>query len=584
MTQKYDKVVWQDETTSQQGTLINAERLDQMQTAHHYADGFEEVDEVPTEDPGVDYHKVVYCTADTTFYRWNGEEWTKDVDDDTKALLLAHEADHNNPHVVTKAQVGLGNCDNTADLDKPISTATQTALDGKVTANAAITGATKTKITYDSKGLVTGGADLADSDIPSLAISKITGLQSALDNKLDDSQLKTSWSSPVSDANIPSEKLTKDTLDAKVDDTQIVATWSGTPTDTNIPSEKLVKTSLGDGSVTKVGTATVGGNLKPVYLNAGVPTAVANDFVDLPSAQTIAGVKTFTSNPVVSGTSPGLTLKNTDMDLNGDPSATKYNLTYIRDKNNIEVGSYGVRKYTSGLTQWYTYIKKNSVNTILALSLTDSSAYMTGPSRTYDAGNIDDVVTIRLLDGYTPMVRTTNAQTISGIKTFNDHIQAPVSVQNVPALIPRAAGTGWVKLYECTDTNHSNAIIAMMPRRATSTPGFGIIAVGGHNNGTVICKWMSKNLVNATYLNSIMVSIESDVITVWGSNISATDNVNMRIVSDVYNGTSATSTPGFKASRDTAIYMMTTDGGGNITGYVDSDSVTHTFIAYEISS
>ena len=131
MTQKYDKVVWQDETTSQQGTLINAERLDQMQTAHHYADGFEEVDEVPTEDPGVDYHKVVYCTADTTFYRWNGEEWTNDVDD-TKALLLAHEADHANPHVVTKAQVGLGNCDNTSDLSKPISTATQTALDAKV--------------------------------------------------------------------------------------------------------------------------------------------------------------------------------------------------------------------------------------------------------------------------------------------------------------------------------------------------------------------------------------------------------------------------------------------------------------------
>lgn len=33
---------------------------------------------------------------------------------------------------VTKADVGLGNCDNTSDLDKPISTAVQTALDGKV--------------------------------------------------------------------------------------------------------------------------------------------------------------------------------------------------------------------------------------------------------------------------------------------------------------------------------------------------------------------------------------------------------------------------------------------------------------------
>ena len=42
----------------------------------------------------------------------------------------------------------------------------QTALDGKVDENAAITGATKTKITYDAKGLVTAGADLAAGDMP----------------------------------------------------------------------------------------------------------------------------------------------------------------------------------------------------------------------------------------------------------------------------------------------------------------------------------------------------------------------------------------------------------------------------------
>ena len=42
----------------------------------------------------------------------------------------------------------------------------QTALDGKVDENTAITGATKTKITYDAKGLVTAGADLAAGDLP----------------------------------------------------------------------------------------------------------------------------------------------------------------------------------------------------------------------------------------------------------------------------------------------------------------------------------------------------------------------------------------------------------------------------------
>jgi hypothetical protein len=41
----------------------------------------------------------------------------------------------------------------------------QTALDGKVDENTAITGATKTKITYDAKGLVTAGADATTADI-----------------------------------------------------------------------------------------------------------------------------------------------------------------------------------------------------------------------------------------------------------------------------------------------------------------------------------------------------------------------------------------------------------------------------------
>ena len=43
--------------------------------------------------------------------------------------LDTHETNLNNPHEVTKTQVGLGNVDNTSDLNKPISTATQTALD-----------------------------------------------------------------------------------------------------------------------------------------------------------------------------------------------------------------------------------------------------------------------------------------------------------------------------------------------------------------------------------------------------------------------------------------------------------------------
>ena len=45
--------------------------------------------------------------------------------------FLKHITDFNNPHNVTKDQIGLGNVDNTSDLEKPISTATQLALDKK---------------------------------------------------------------------------------------------------------------------------------------------------------------------------------------------------------------------------------------------------------------------------------------------------------------------------------------------------------------------------------------------------------------------------------------------------------------------
>ena len=51
---------------------------------------------------------------------------------DAQTNLTAHINDKDNPHEVSKAQVGLGNVDNTSDVNKPISTATQTALNEKL--------------------------------------------------------------------------------------------------------------------------------------------------------------------------------------------------------------------------------------------------------------------------------------------------------------------------------------------------------------------------------------------------------------------------------------------------------------------
>ena len=164
MTQEYTPVAWQDETTSQQGTLINAERLNQMQTAHHYADGFEEVDAVPTADPGVNYHKVVYCTADSTFYRWDGTEWTKDIDDETKALLQQEIArataaeselrgqleDEHDARVDAEAAINDRITDEATELAQRIATETSTRYTADTALGTRITNETSARETADT--------------------------------------------------------------------------------------------------------------------------------------------------------------------------------------------------------------------------------------------------------------------------------------------------------------------------------------------------------------------------------------------------------------------------------------------------
>lgn len=70
---------------------------------------------------------------------YNVEDFNENADAIDSAIYN-HVSDRNNPHVVTKAQIGLGNVDNTADLNKPISRAVQEALNGKADVGNGVTG------------------------------------------------------------------------------------------------------------------------------------------------------------------------------------------------------------------------------------------------------------------------------------------------------------------------------------------------------------------------------------------------------------------------------------------------------------
>lgn len=79
------------------------------------------------------------------------------------ASNTAHTSNTSNPHSVTKTQVGLGNVDNTSDANKPISTATQSALDAKISSD----GTGRTNAEEVSNQYAQSRADYATDGAPS---------------------------------------------------------------------------------------------------------------------------------------------------------------------------------------------------------------------------------------------------------------------------------------------------------------------------------------------------------------------------------------------------------------------------------
>ena len=77
--------------------------------------------------------------------------------------IQEHEDKKNNPHGVTKDQVGLGNADNTSDMDKPVSTAQATAIadakqEAMTAADNAQTAADNAQATADNAMTAAGNA------------------------------------------------------------------------------------------------------------------------------------------------------------------------------------------------------------------------------------------------------------------------------------------------------------------------------------------------------------------------------------------------------------------------------------------
>lgn len=164
--------------------------------------------------------KIIICKYNNIIYQYTGPQTTSEVTyyyftslnngSEIKWLKVDPSSTWTNSSILVQSQItGAASTITSADLNSNrviisnasgkitasettsaelgyvhgVTSSIQTQLDDKVTKNLPITGATKAKITYDSKGLVTGGTDLQASDIPDISATYQTKLVSGTNIK-----------------------------------------------------------------------------------------------------------------------------------------------------------------------------------------------------------------------------------------------------------------------------------------------------------------------------------------------------------------------------------------------------------------
>lgn len=214
-----------------------------------------------------------------------------------------HVARVDNPHGVTKAQVGLGNADDTSDADKPISTATQSALDLKANAdNAALTGIP----TAPTAAVGTDTTQLATTEYVNAEIANDTYSKEQLDlgqldhryyteAELDAGQLDNRYytETELLDGALDSRYYTEAELNAGQLDSRY---YTQTQVDDLLDAQNEASEISYDNTVSGIVATNVQDAVDEIK---GSVDILDSTVVKLTGDQTIEDVKTFTSSPIV---------------------------------------------------------------------------------------------------------------------------------------------------------------------------------------------------------------------------------------------------------------------------------------------
>ena len=209
-----------------------------------------------------------------------------EIDSDVTAATNHHVVTHNTKGVITGSRAIAS-----ADLPTATSSAkgaiipsTGLAVDGSgnVTIDNTVTGATKAKITFSNKGLVTAGADLAEADIPALPGSKITSgtidIARIADDAITAAKMANSSTciiQSIAQAGFPTAAFTGQLcFDSVAEDAYL---WDGNAWQaiTTLTKGSLVNGGTFNASTSKMASVTTAGSAAGLVVGSNLPTASA---------------------------------------------------------------------------------------------------------------------------------------------------------------------------------------------------------------------------------------------------------------------------------------------------------------------